>query len=90
MSLQDSNFQGKVTEIKEANVTIRGTARTFAEERVSAGSRKGPSNTKYVVGSISNVVFLLACYEYGHGWPWDDVVQFAEIQAEKINSALMT
>jgi len=88
MSYKNPNFEGKETEAKSVNISIRGVEHTYAEERNSIGSSKGPSNTKYVVASVLHVVFLLACYEYGSGWPWSEVISIAERQAAKIRSQL--
>jgi hypothetical protein len=88
MAYKNPKFSGTATEVREAAVEIRGVGQTFAEERSSTGSPEGPSNTKYVVGSISHIVFMFACYELGTGWSWDEVISIAEIQAEKIKVSL--
>jgi hypothetical protein len=88
MAPKNPNFKGTATEVMEAVVHLREVQHTFAEERASTGSPKGPSNTKLVAGNVSHVVFAFACYEYGAGWPWDDVVLLAEMQADKIRSKL--
>lgn len=87
-ALANQNFKGTETEVREASVQIRGVSNAYAEERNSTGSPHGPSNTKYVSGSVYNFVFAFACYEYGTGWPWDEVALFAQIQSEKVRDQL--
>jgi hypothetical protein len=82
------NFKGVLNQTEQVSVHVGGVQHVVAEERSSTLNPEGPSNTKYVAGSVSHVVFAFACYEHGAGWAWDEVASLAEIQANKIAEAL--
>jgi hypothetical protein len=89
MAYKNPRFKGtEIQEMKVDNLDIPGVEGAYVVERVARGSSKGPSDSKYVVANVAHVVFLLAFYAYGNGWPWNEVSRVAALQAEKIRSVL--
>jgi hypothetical protein len=67
---------------------IIGASRSTIFEQSSSG-RGGIGLGRYAGGSVGNVAFMVACTVVGNGspidiWPWSDVMDLAELQANKI------
>jgi hypothetical protein len=90
LSIAEKNpsFVGRVVEErKNDELTIANVNHLYAVERITVENRGGAGGTKYVVGSIDRIIFVVACSQYGDGWEWSEVASVAELQARKIFEA---
>src|ERR1039458_1035506 len=84
------NPRSKVT-VEETRVvegkTVPNVSTACFLEMLTTGA-KGPGVTRYVIGSVKQVVFLVACIGYGEGWSWEEVIAIAVLQAERVRKVL--
>ena len=59
----------------------------FVYEQSTIGEH-GPSAARYVAGTVDQVVFVVACAEFGKGWQWNEVASVAGSQAQKVRRVL--
>jgi hypothetical protein len=83
---KNPKYEGNVSaETTLEDIDIPGVSRTFFLEQTSSGSSRGQSNSKYLVGNANEIVFIVACSEYGIGWEMSQVISLAAMQVEKIH-----
>ena len=89
MGQRNPRFAGTVADEKVIeDFHIPDVGITHVVDRSATGSSKGPSNSKYVMGSVDHIIFMIAFSAYGDGWPWSDVSLISSLQVNKIRQVL--
>jgi hypothetical protein len=78
-----------VSERRVDDQRLVGVSHAWVYEK-STTDAAGTSLSRYVAGTIDCVLFLTCCSGREAFWPWPDVVDVAERQAERVRDALGT
>jgi len=67
---------------------IPGVSNSLVLEQLTIG-RNGPGIARYAAGNVDRIVFVISCFGDGDCWSWNEVMDVASKQAEKIREALL-
>jgi hypothetical protein len=79
------SFKGKVVdELENQSISIPGVDTIYAVERWSTGTRYGSLSTRYIIGNVGHIEFVVVYGDWSNTLSWEDVTNVATIQANKI------
>jgi len=86
MMIVNPLFKGQVVkEQVNESIFVTGVDRIYALERWTDNKSRGTLNTKYIIGSISRIVFVVVYSDWSDSLTWDEVSQVAEVLAERVH-----